>query len=454
MRIQVLDIVRGLLIAALAGVAWAPALETIEFDGFVTTFDPDQEFIVLEGDLDCSGFGGESAVRVTETSGRAGDADYLVYLPADWNGELVLFGHGAFGSMRPAGRFWFPLPLGFGPERAEMPFVFNRDVAVCHGFAWAASAITGSGNAIAEGIRDTHLLLAVAGRHLPAEPTARYVTGFDTPGGAVAVALAETYPHRYAGALVSFGPLGGGSSSGEHLFHIRVLFDAFFPGLIEPFTVDQAGMTPPEFMAFGRELQARLQAEPDALLRLARIRLPGSERWDPEGIGVPLLQADPFAPDEMASFMSLAEALFSSMNIWLLNVDAWRDRGGGVPYTNQDVVYASSDMTAEESADVNARVARVDADPWAVRYWTFYYHPSGDLKVPLVSVRPAHGAFSSVYHDWMYAQTVVRHGAEELFSSYPCAGYDMITPQDTATAFSGLVEWVRTGVRPTWPATP
>jgi hypothetical protein len=133
------------------------------------------------------------AVRVTETAGRAGDADYLVYLPADWNGDLVLFGHGAFGPMRPAGRFWFPLPLGFGPERAQMPFVINRDVAVCHGFAWAASAMTGSGMTIAEGIRDTHLLLVVARRHLPAEPAATYVTGFGLPGGSVAVALAETY---------------------------------------------------------------------------------------------------------------------------------------------------------------------------------------------------------------------------------------------------------------------
>jgi len=454
MRKRVPIIVRWLVIAALAGLAWASAMETIEFDGFVTTFDPNQAFVVLEGDLDCSRFGGESAVRVTETSGRAGEADYLVYLPADWNGELVLFGHGAFGSMRPAGRFWFPLPLGFGPERAEMLFVFNRDVAVCHGFAWAASAISGSGHAIAEGIRDTHLLLVVAGRHLPAEPTARYVTGFDTPGGAAAVALAEMFPNRYAGALVSFGPFGGSLLSGEHLFHIRVLFDAFFPGLIEPFTVDEAGMTPPEFMAFAGGLQARIQAEPDALRRLASVRLPGSERWDPEGLGVPLLQANPFAPDEMASFMSLAETFFFSMNVWLLNVDAWRHRGGGIPHTNRNVVYKSPNMTEDELADLNARVARFDADPWAVRYWTFYYHPSGDLKVPLVSLRPAHGAFSSIYHEWVYAQALARHGAEELFSSYPNPGYDMITPQGTATAFRGLVDWVRTGVRPTWPTAP
>ncbi len=30
----------------------------------------------------------------------------------------------------------------------------------------------------------------------------------------------------------------------------------------------------------------------------------------------------------------------------------------------------------------------------------------------------------------------------------------MLTPQDMATAFRGLVEWVETGVRPTWPTAP
>ena len=136
-RLRVPDIVRWLLIAALAGMAWASAMETIEFDGLITTFDPNQEFLALAGDLDCSRFGGPAAVRVTETSGRAGEADYLVYLPAEWNGDLVLFGHGQVGGV-PDGRFWYPLPLGFGQDTAEDPFVVNRDIAVCHGFAWAA----------------------------------------------------------------------------------------------------------------------------------------------------------------------------------------------------------------------------------------------------------------------------------------------------------------------------
>jgi hypothetical protein len=454
MRLRVPDIVRWLVIAALAGMAWASAMETIEFDGFVTTFDPNQEFSVLEGVLDCTRLGGPAAVRVTETAGRAGDADYLVYLPADWNGDLVLFGHGAFGPMRPAGRFWFPLPLGFGPERAQMPFVINRDVAVCHGFAWSASAMTGSGMTIAEGIRDTHLLLVVARRHLPAEPAATYVTGFGLPGGSVAVALAETYPHRYDGALASGAPLGGTALGGALVTHMRVLFDVFFPGLVEPTALDEHAMTPPQFMAFAGAFEARIQAEPDALLRMASIHHPGSEHWDPDGVGVPLLRANPFAPDPMSSLVSLAEGLGMALNNWFFCIDDWRQRTGGPSSGNLHVAYRSPDMTADELVDLNARVFRYAADPLALRQDTFYYHPSGDLKIPLVSLRPAYDPESSIIHEWAYAQAVARHGAEEMFSSYLPDRYFMLTPQDMATAFRGLVEWVETGVRPTWPATP
>jgi hypothetical protein len=61
MRLRVPDIVRWLVIAALAGMAWASAMETIELDGYRATFDPNQEFLVTEGVLDCSAFGGPPA---------------------------------------------------------------------------------------------------------------------------------------------------------------------------------------------------------------------------------------------------------------------------------------------------------------------------------------------------------------------------------------------------------
>jgi len=453
MRLRVSDIVRWLLIAALAGVTWAAAMETIEFDGFVVTFDPNQEFLVFEGDLDCSRYGGERAVRITETSGRAGDADYLVYLPAEWNGDLVLHAHPPYP---PAGQFDFPLPLGFGPESAEDAFVLYRDIALCRGFAWAASAFARSGSAYEDGIRDTHLLQPVARHHLPADPGAVYVTGFSL-GGLVAVALAETYPHRYAGALADRGGLGGLIMVVGHVIHTREAFDVFFPGLADPLRSDERSMTMPEFMAFREALLARIQAEPEVLGRMASVRLLMSERWDPEGVGIPLLFENPRAPNPMAAFNSLVNSLMVRLSSSFLGPDDfWAMGYVGLPWDIREYAYTGFGWTAEEEAAFNVDISRFEPDFSGIDYWTAYYEPTGRLEIPVVAVFASRDPIVTVVNAWAYQRAVDESGASDLYSAWVIDryGHFTITPPEIATAFRGLVDWVRTGERPTWPATP
>jgi len=455
MRLRVPIVVRWLLIAALAGVTWASAMETIEFDGLTATFDPNQAFIVLEGDVDCTRFGGPAAVRVTETSGRAGEADYLVYLPAEWNGELVLFGHNQVDGV-PDGQFWFPLPLGFGPERAEMPFVVYRDIALCHGFAWAGSAFTRHGPAYEDGIRDTHLLNPVARRHLPADPGATYVTGLSL-GGLVAVALAETYPHRYAGAFADRSGLGGLIMVVGQIAQTRAVFDVFFPGLIDPASPDDRSIPIPEFMAFREALLARIQAEPEVLGRMASVRLYESERWDPDGVGIPLLLESPHAPNPMAAFNSLINSLMIRMSADLLGSDAFRAMGYvGMPWDVREYAYGGFGWTADEEAALNAHIGRFEPDYSGIDYWTANYEPSGRLAVPVVALFASHDPLITVVNAWSYQHAVDEAGASDLYSAWIIDryGHALITPPEIATAFRGLVDWVRTGVRPTWPTAP
>ena len=428
-----------------------PGYETIEFDGFVATFDPNQEHVILEGDLDCSRFGGASNVGVTETSGRVGDADYVLFLPTEWNGDLVLFTHDYIPvEWAPAGRFWFPLPFGFAAETSEMPFAVARDIAVCQGFAWAASAYAGHGEAVAEGIRDTHLLLPTTRRHLDTAPAATFLMGYGL-GGLVAVALAETYPHRYDGAVTLYGRIGGATLDQSRFGHVRVLFDVFFPDLIDPFTVDERAMTQPELMAFHQALQARIQADPSALQRMASVHLPGSELLDPAGVGLPLFAPNPRAPDAMAAFGSLAQGLMGAMTAWFIFIDDLRDRGDGLVFDNHQTVYSGADWTAEDEAALNERVARIEASQAAVRYWTTYYQPSGELRIPLLSLRPSWDYNGGIIHVWAYGQAVEGAGAQDSYTSWLI---DDIGPREAAEALRALVEWAETGVRPAQPTVP
>jgi len=448
----------AILIAALLTAAWSSGLETIELDGYRATFDPDQTFTVTEGDLDCTPFGGPATVRVTETLGRLGEADYLIYQPADWNGELVVWAHGIVEPFFPAGAFWFAVPTDLAADATKPPdhrtFLAPRAAILCHGFAMAASAFERHGIAIAEGMRDTHLLNAIAARHLGAQPEATYLAG-SSLGGLVAIGLAERFPHRYVGALVDRGAASS-RFLGDSMFHVRVLLDVFLPGLLDapPFT--EHTMTPPELGAFMAELQARVQADPVALQRMASVRLPGSALLDPAGVGVPLLPVDPHAADPTAAFVSLVGSLAQQLGPYLLTIDDMRELGrGGFSFDNRHVVYTGFGWTAEDEADLNARVARFDPDPWALRYVTFHYEPSGELRIPLVSLRGTHDPLISAANERAYARTVERAGANEMLSSWLIERYGHVTtPQEVATALLALVDWVETGVRPTWPTSP
>jgi pimeloyl-ACP methyl ester carboxylesterase len=445
----------AILIATLLTAAWSSGLETVELDGYRATFDPDQSFTVTEGDLDCTPFGGPATVRVTETLGRLGEADYLIYRPADWNGDLVLWAHGMIEPLFPDGAFWLAVPTDLSADATKPPdhrtFLAPRAAIVCHGFGMAASAFTRHGVAIAEGMRDTHLLQVIAPHHLGADPEKTYVAG-SSMGGNIAIALAERFPGRYAGVLLDRGAasmLYLGTSS----INVRVLLDAFYPGLLEAQPLTDHAMSPDEFATLVAVLQDRVQADPTALQRMASLRLPGSAELDPAGIGVPLLTLDPHASDPQAAFVSLVGSLAQQLALYLFTVDDIRERGrGGFAFGNRHEAYDGFDWTAEAEADLNARVARFDADPWALRYWTFNYEPSGELEIPLVSFRTTHDTSVSVAHEWLIARALERTGASDLHATWLIERYGHgTTPQEFATALLGLVEWVETGVRPTWP---
>jgi len=446
--------VAAILATALLTAAWSSGFETIELDGYRATFDPNQAFLVLEGELDCTPFGGPAAIPVTETSGRLGEADYLIYQPSDWNGDLVLWAHGILHAFMPGGTFYFTLPLGFEPAAEEIDLARIRNQVVCRGFAFAASAFEATGLAVAEGMRDTHLLNAIAPGHLGAEPAATYVTGYSL-GGLIAVALAERFPHRYAGAVSTCGTLAGMDQASDHVFHMWVLLDAFFPDLIAPPPETDRSVTPQEFDAIAGALVARVQADPNELQRMASLRFPGSEHLDPDGNGIPLLTANPAASDPSESFGSLVNSLLSPVGMVLLNLDDYRTRGGGMAFDNQHVTYTGPEWGPEQETDLNARVTRLSADPWAARYWTFHYEPSGELEIPVVSVAASHDPVAPIVHTWSYAQTVARTGSSEQYSAWVIPRYGhFTTSEEYATALLALVDWVETGVRPTWPTSP
>ena len=143
-------------------------------------------------------------VNMTSSSRWAGvlkGSAYMVEVPANWNGKLVMFAHGY---------------AGIGPTLSVTPPGIRRHL-VQSGYAWAASSYSTNYYDVRAGVEDTNSLAlafnAIAaqnGRPL-ANPTRTYITGRSMGGHIAAAAVeAETLAtavnkYRYHAALPMCG---------------------------------------------------------------------------------------------------------------------------------------------------------------------------------------------------------------------------------------------------------
>lgn len=142
---------------------------------------------------------------------------YALYRPADWNGRLVLWAHGAPPPT-------LPVQL---PSREIDPL---RDALLALGYGVAYSSYDEFGFAFKSGVLRTRQLLGLFASEF-GPPHRTYVMG-TSMGGAIAVTLAETNPGLFDGAVPMCAPLGGTQMAINYIWNVRVLFDYFFPGVM------------------------------------------------------------------------------------------------------------------------------------------------------------------------------------------------------------------------------
>src|SRR6266545_93562 len=128
--------------------------------------------------------------KTTRYWGIHNGAGYRVEVPANWNGDLVLYAHGYRGT---------GLELTVSNPRI-------RQWLVTHGYAWAASSYSKNGYDVKQGVKDTHALGELF-NGLVGNPTRTYITGHSMGGHITGVAI-EQYPSAYVGALPMCGVMG------------------------------------------------------------------------------------------------------------------------------------------------------------------------------------------------------------------------------------------------------
>jgi pimeloyl-ACP methyl ester carboxylesterase len=381
------------------------------------------EYFVDESKLPFTALPGATALW-----GVIGGAGYRVEVPANWNGELVMWAHGFRGT-------------GLELTVDNHPL---RPLLISLGYAWAASSYARNDYDIWNGVHDTHTLTRRFAA-LVGVPSRVYLTGASMGGHVTAVAI-EQHPNTYDAALPICGVLGD-----YELFDYFLDFNAAAQQLgtgASTFPVDPAvyvGVTVPAIKANLSAVPAGwpvvLNAAGTNLKNLTELRS-GGERPN---------------FDEAWFFWNTFPNFATGPGNFLFDLGLGGGelpRTPGVAVDNADIVYqfdTNPSLTPDEQA-LNDGIVRVEADPQARSPNGLAQVPvvAGDPQVPVLTLHNLGDLFVPVLNEVEYAKRVQENGKSDLLVQRAIrgVGHCDFTPAEFAGAFLDLVSWVETGVKP------
>ena len=349
----------------------------------------------------------------TRSWGELDGAGYQIEVPANWNGDVVMWAHGYRGT---------GTELVVDPPPAGL-----RQHLVTTGYAWAASSYTENGYDVDSGVESTHELLRFFERTV-GKADRRYIAGASMGGHVTGVTI-ERYRAEYDGALPVCGVMGD-----RRLFDTFLDYNALAQALTDtppvyPAPADYVTTTAAQMKTeLGTPYPARL-TEAGQDLRAATEQRTGGER--------PLFEA---------GFASFADFLFTVYPVF----PGLGEEPGAVG-GNADTVYqldADPQLTAEEQA-LNAEVLRVEA---ARSHRGLDGVPTidGRFRIPVLTMHGLGDLYVPFSMEQEYARDAAARGNSDLLvqRAVRAVGHCDFSAQEYQQAFTDLVRWVEQGVRP------
>ena len=347
-----------------------------------------------------------SAATQFVTGSTAAGSQYAFAVPDNWNGDLVIYGHGIVDPSAPVA-----LPT------TQDGFAATRDALLARGYAVAYSSYSENGFALKDAAQRLHQLSGLFVSRF-GQPGTTYLVGHSL-GATAAQMLAERFPGQYDGTLAMCGLLGGAIPEVQYLGDVRVLFDAYFPGVLpgDLLNVPSASFRPgdPLFMAVLGALQQGFFSA-----------------------GTPTIA---FAMAAKLPFISPQELVAAALNAIGFNIrftNDLLDRTHGHGFFDN--------MTTTYPAAVDALVKRYAATPDAVMYLQHYYTPTGAITSPMLTLHTTRDPVVPLLHESIYgslapADRLVQRTVDRF-------GHCAFNQQEVLTAFDDLVRWVEEGIRP------
>lgn len=348
-------------------------------------------------------------------------AFYLIAMPADWNGHLVVHAHGG--------------PFLGAPTAKRIEDDLRRWAIVPRaGYAWAGSSFRQGGVAVRAAGEDTERVRQIFVRHV-ARPKLTLLHG-QSWGAGVAAKGAEMFSagKPYDGVLLTSGVLAGGSRAYDFRLDLRVIYQHLCRNHPRP---DE----PPYPLWMGLPEGSTLTSA-----ELAR-------RTDEcLGLGKPAAQRTPEQAQRLKTLVDVLRiperSVQGHLNWATFHFqDIARRSGGKSVFGNLDAQYRGS----PDDAALNAAVARYAADPAALARFADDTDPSGRIPVPVLTVHAIHDAIAFVEMEHRFAQTMAAAGrGDALVQTFTDESEHSYLNDATYVALlESLVTWVQAGARPT-----
>jgi fermentation-respiration switch protein FrsA (DUF1100 family) len=379
----------------------------------VAAAGPPPAYFVDESKLPFDALPGTTTARYWGVNGGAG---YRIEVPANWNGDLVLYAHGFRGT---------GLELTITNPRL-------RQWLVTHGYAWAASSYSTNGYDVKQGVKDTHGLGELF-NGLVGNPTRTYITGHSMGGHITGVAI-EQYPSAYVGALPMCGVMGDNELF-DYYLDFNLVAEALAGVQAEfPFPTNyQSAVVPVVKAELGPAYPAVLNAQGLKLFGVTQ-NISGGPR-----------------PAFATSFVVWGNFLFT------VGTTGTGDIGvapGNVQDNSTTVYQIDSDPAlSPDEIVLNATVLRVTQDPQG-------RHPNGlanippilaNFRIPVLSIHTIGDLFVPLSMEQIYALRAADQGTSSLLVQRAIRDHNhcgFAVPEEEA-AFAALVNWVTNGVKPT-----
>lgn len=361
--------------------------------------------------------GASAATQIVEGKTGSG-ALYLLTVPDDWNGDLIVYAHGiVVDSSQP-----IALPTVDDIEAL-------RNLWTDNGYAVAYSSYSKNGFAVKEGVHDTKMLNAKFKKHF-GKPDRTFLVGHSL-GGIVCVKLAEFFPQHYDGVLTVAGMIGGSQAEIDYMANVRILWEFFYPGAL-PGAIDN--------------VPAEVDLTNDIIIPIIT-----AITIDPTGAGAIALIDQ--TPVPYLSGAELVESYATALGFWYQGYADVTERTGKKGfYDNSETVYTSSYLPPIVIEGINAYADRFEGSNQAARYLWRNYEPSGKLKMPHLALHNSRDPAVPVFHQALYAEKVLKQGDGNLLVQRITERYGHTSPflaGEVFGAFEELVEWVDSGTAPT-----